>query len=148
MQLSPWLAMQLTKQLRDLAALPRGTWEASSGKCLLYLLFNSSREMEAARTIETSVITWHKRQERTLNIYRRPNPYLKLIRCLCVAVSLYYALQAVVPRYRTLQVTRCRSHWPRGLRRSPAPVSLLRLCFRNPPTDMDVCLTWVLCVVR
>jgi len=49
--------MQLTKQLRDLAALPRGTWVASTGRGLPYLPFNSNLDMEAARTIETSVIT-------------------------------------------------------------------------------------------
>ena len=101
MHLSPWLAMQPTKQLRDLAALARGRWVGSTGRGLLYILLNSSRDMEAARTIETSVITWHKTQDSTLNVYRSPNPNLQL----CVAVSLYCALQAVVPRYRTVQMT-------------------------------------------
>jgi len=54
---SPWLAMQLTKRLRGLAALARGTWVASIGRGLLYILFNSNRDIEAACTIETSVIT-------------------------------------------------------------------------------------------
>jgi hypothetical protein len=57
MHFSPWLTMQLTKQLKDLAALPRGTWVAFTGRVLLCLLCNSSRDMEAARTVETSVIT-------------------------------------------------------------------------------------------
>ena len=57
MHLSPWLAMQLTKRLRDLAALHRGTWVASIGRGLLYMLLNSTHDIEAARTIETSVIT-------------------------------------------------------------------------------------------
>ena len=54
---SPWLAMQLTKRLRDEAALPRGTWVSSIGRGLLYMLLNSTHDIEAARTIETSVIT-------------------------------------------------------------------------------------------
>ena len=49
--------MQLTKQRRDLAALARGRWVASTGRGLLYILFSPNRDMEAARTIETSVIT-------------------------------------------------------------------------------------------
>jgi len=54
---SPWLEMQQSQQLRNLASLTRGTWVAYIGRVLLYLLFNSNRNMEAARTIETSVIT-------------------------------------------------------------------------------------------
>ena len=42
----------------------------------------------------------------------------------------------------------CRSQWPRGLRRSSAAASLLRLWVRIPPGDMDVCLLWMLCIVR
>ena len=57
MHLRPWLAMQQTKQLRDLVALARGSWIASTGRGLLYILFNPNRDMEATRTIETSVIT-------------------------------------------------------------------------------------------
>jgi len=57
MRLSPGLAMQLTKQLRDLAALARGKWVASSGRGLLYMLCNSTRDMEPVHTIETSLIT-------------------------------------------------------------------------------------------
>jgi len=55
--LNQWLEMQLTQQLRNLAALARGTWVASTGRGFLFLFFNSNRDMEAARTIETSVIT-------------------------------------------------------------------------------------------
>ena len=57
MHLSPWLAMQPTKQFRDLAAFARERWVASTGRGLLYILFSPNRDMEAARTIETSVIT-------------------------------------------------------------------------------------------
>ena len=42
----------------------------------------------------------------------------------------------------------CRSQWPRGLRRRPAAARLLRSWVRIPPEGMDVCLLWVLCVVR
>jgi len=42
----------------------------------------------------------------------------------------------------------CRSQWPRGLRRRSAAARLLRLWVRIPPGGMDVCLLWVLCVVR
>jgi len=66
--------------------------------------------MEAARTIETSVITSHKRQDSTLNIYRRPNPNLQVSLYQRVALSLYSSLHAVVPRCLTMQTTRCRSH--------------------------------------
>ena len=96
----PMVGNECKKQLRDLSAWDRATWAASTGRGLLYLLFSSNRDTEAARTIETSVITLHKRQYSTLNIYLRPNPNLQFIRCLCLAVSLYSALQAVVPEYR------------------------------------------------
>ena len=42
----------------------------------------------------------------------------------------------------------CRSQWPRGLRRRSAAALLLRSWVRIPPVGMDVCLLWVLCVVR
>jgi len=42
----------------------------------------------------------------------------------------------------------CRSQWPRGLRRRSATARLLRLWVRIPTGGMDVCLLWVLCVVR
>jgi len=41
-----------------------------------------------------------------------------------------------------------RSRWPRGLRRGSAAVSLLALWVRIPLGGTDVCLLWVLCVVR
>jgi len=107
--LNQWLELQLTQQLRNLAALARGTWVASIGRGLLCIFFNSNRNMEAARTIETSVITSHKRQDSTLNIYRRPNPNLQLTHYHRVALSLYSSLHAVVPRCLTMQTTRCRS---------------------------------------
>jgi hypothetical protein len=96
------------KQVKYLVALARGTCVAATGRGFLYLRFNSNRNMEAAITIETCVITLYKRQESNLNIYRRPNSKLQLIRCLCVTVTLYSALQAVVPGYHTLQMTRWR----------------------------------------
>ena len=40
-----------------------------------------------------------------------------------------------------------RSQWPRGLKRRSTAARLLRLWVRIPP-GMDVCLLWVLCVVR
>jgi hypothetical protein len=55
--LNQWLEMELTQQLRNLTALAHGTWETFTGKGLLFLFFNSNRDMEAACTIETSVIT-------------------------------------------------------------------------------------------
>ena len=42
----------------------------------------------------------------------------------------------------------CRSWWPRGLRRWSAAARLLRLRGPNPTGRMDICLLWVLCVVR
>jgi len=42
----------------------------------------------------------------------------------------------------------CRSQWPRGLRRGSAAARLLRLWVRIRPGGMDVCLFYVLCVVR
>jgi hypothetical protein len=42
----------------------------------------------------------------------------------------------------------CRSQWPRGLRRRSAAARQLRSWVRNPTGGMDVCLLWVLCVVR
>jgi len=41
-----------------------------------------------------------------------------------------------------------RSQWPRGLNRTSAVARLLRLWVRIPTGGMDVCLLWVLCVVR
>ena len=41
-----------------------------------------------------------------------------------------------------------RSQWLLGLRRSSAAARLRRSWVRIPPGDMDVCLLWVLCVVR
>ena len=41
-----------------------------------------------------------------------------------------------------------RSQWPRGLRRRSAAARLLRLWVRISPGGMEVCLLWVLCVVR
>jgi len=42
-----------------------------------------------------------------------------------------------------------RSQWPRGLRRRSAAARLLRSWVRFPPEGgMDICLLWVLCVVR
>ena len=43
---------------------------------------------------------------------------------------------------------RCRYQRPRGLRRGSAGARLLRLWVRIPPGGMDVCLLWMLCVVR
>jgi hypothetical protein len=40
------------------------------------------------------------------------------------------------------------SQWPRGLRGRSAAARLLRSWIRIPPGGMDVCLLWVLCVVR
>ena len=42
----------------------------------------------------------------------------------------------------------CRSQWPRGLRRRSSASRLLRLWVPIPPGGIDVCLFWVLCVVR
>ena len=47
-----------------------------------------------------------------------------------------------------IYVNSCRSRWPRGLRRRSAAARLLRMWVRIPPGGMDVCLLWVLCVVR
>jgi hypothetical protein len=44
--------------------------------------------------------------------------------------------------------TRSWSQWPRCLRRGFASVGLLGLWVQNPPEGMDVCVLWVLCVVR
>ena len=41
-----------------------------------------------------------------------------------------------------------RYQWPRGLRRRSEAARLLGLWVRIPPGCMDVCLLWVLCVVR
>ena len=48
-------------------------------------------------------------------------------------------------RYKMFE---CRSQWPRGLRRRSAAARLLRSWVRIPSGGMDVCLLWVLCVVR
>jgi hypothetical protein len=101
--------------------------------------------MEAARTIETSVITWHKRQDSTLNIYRRPNTNLQLIRCLRVSLSLF-----LLCKLWFVGIVHCKwldAHYPRGRSRRSAAACLLKLWVRKPPTDMDVCLMWDLCVV-
>ena len=47
-----------------------------------------------------------------------------------------------------LYLSVCRCQWPSGLRRRSAAARLLRLCVRIPPKGMDICLLWVLCVVR
>jgi len=104
--LNQWLEMQLTQQLRKLASLARGTWVASIGRGLLCIFFNSNRNMEAALTIETSVITSHKRQDSNLNIHRSPNPNLQLTHYQRVALSLYSFLHALFPRCLTMQTTR------------------------------------------
>ena len=41
-----------------------------------------------------------------------------------------------------------RYQWPRGLRRRSAAARLLRSWVRIPTGGMDICLLWVLCVVR
>jgi len=41
-----------------------------------------------------------------------------------------------------------RSQWPRGLRRRSTAARVLRSWVRIPHGGMDVCLLWVLCVVR
>jgi len=102
MLLSQWLAM-LTRRLKDMADLT--PWKcALQIPCLISLMpcvvIQYIIGTWVARTIETSVITWHKAQDSTLNVYRRPNIKLQLIRCLCLAVSLYSALQAVVLRLK------------------------------------------------
>ena len=43
---------------------------------------------------------------------------------------------------------RCRSQWPRGLRRRSTAARLLRLWVRIPPGAWMFGLLWVLCVVR
>jgi hypothetical protein len=48
----------------------------------------------------------------------------------------------------TLYNTSCRSQWPRRLRRRSAAARLLRSWVWIPPVGMDICLLWVLCVVR
>jgi hypothetical protein len=55
--LAPWLAKHVIKEVKYLAALTLGTCVASTGRGFLYSLFNSNRDMEAAFTIETSLIT-------------------------------------------------------------------------------------------
>jgi hypothetical protein len=49
-------------------------------------------------------------------------------------------------KFRYSNVFICLSQWSRGLRRSSAAARLLRLWFRFPPGDVDVCL--LLIVVR
>ena len=98
MPLTPRLA-RLTRQHKDSAILPtwKYVWQIPRPINLMpCVVIQCIRGTWVARTIETSVITWHKTQDSTLNIYRRPNPNLQHIRCLCVAVSLYSAIQAVV----------------------------------------------------
>jgi hypothetical protein len=61
---------------------------------------------------------------------------------------IYHYLKCVLPIWVTSHLT-CfdrRSQWPRGLRSAAA--RLLGLWVRIPPGGMDVCLMWVLCVVR
>ena len=41
-----------------------------------------------------------------------------------------------------------KSQRPRGLRRGLTSARMLGLRVRIPPSDMDVCISWVLCVVR
>jgi hypothetical protein len=106
--LSPWLARHVTKQVKDLVPLARGTCVAATGRGFFYLRFNSNRDMEAVITIETSGLHYIRDKGATINIYRRPNPNLQLNRCLCVTVSLYSALQAVVPTCHKYQMARLR----------------------------------------
>jgi len=41
-----------------------------------------------------------------------------------------------------------RSQWPRGLRCGVYGLSLAEIVVLNPAAGVDVCLLWVLCVVR
>ena len=70
---------------------------------ILGVITQCIRGARVASKVETSVITWHKRQDRNLNIYLRPNSNLQLFHCLCLAVSLYSALQTVVLRLKITQ---------------------------------------------
>jgi hypothetical protein len=63
---------------------------------------------------------------------------------------IYNYLKCVLPVWVISHLT-CfdrRSQWPRRLRRRSAAAHLLGLWVRIPPGSMDVCLLWVLCVVR
>ena len=85
------------KQHKDLAALTpwKHEWQIPRHfKLIPRVVTQCIRGTWVASTIETSVVTWHKTHDSTLNIYRRPNPNLQIIRCLCVAVSLYSTLRA------------------------------------------------------
>ena len=50
--------------------------------------------------------------------------------------------------FTVIKIINSSSQWPRVLRRRSAAARLLRLWVRILPGAMDVCLLWVLCVVR
>jgi len=53
-----------------------------------------------------------------------------------------------VLRYKNKCPCSYKSQWPRGLRRGVCGRSLAGTAVSNPAGSMDVCLLWVLCVVR
>jgi len=100
--LHPWLSI-LTREHKDQAGLPlsKHAWQIPYPINLIFCVITQCiRGTRLETNIETSVITWHKTQDSTLNIYGRPKTNLRLISCLCVAVSLYSALQVVVLRMK------------------------------------------------
>jgi len=67
---------------------------------------------------------------------------------MCVTDVILRELHTMI--YNLLNIIDCRSQWPRGLSRRSAATLLLGLWVRIPcgRGGMDVCLLWVLCVVR
>ena len=144
------------------------------GLNLCYSSHYNNRFCEIWATNSRSVTSWTKYINRNIVAPSLRHFVVETQQCiLCVCVLLSYMSLSSVQIYCVLhsntfaanffsraamQITRnifwkniysrCRSQWPRGLRRRSAAARLLRSWVRIPPGGMDVCLLWVLCVVR